>query len=65
MNNTRTIEVNADFVADALYDRFNAVKDIRANAIHEEKIDEFVDLICECGTLASSASEIIDNWLIN
>lgn len=65
MNNTRTIEVNADFVADALYDRFEAVKDRWANAIHEEKIDEFVDFICDCGTCASSASEIIDNWLIN
>ena len=48
MKNTRTVEVNADFVADALYNRFNAVKDTRASAIHEEKIDEFVDLICDC-----------------
>ena len=48
MGNTRTITVNADFVADALYERFEAVKDRRANAIHEEKIDEFVELICDC-----------------
>ena len=65
MKNTRTITVNADFVADALYERFEAVKDRRANAIHKEKIDEFIDSICDCGTCASSASEIIDNWLIN
>jgi hypothetical protein len=65
MKNERFIQVNPDFVTDALYERFNAVKDRRASQIHKEKIDEFVELIADCGTCAGSASEVIDNWLIN
>ena len=42
------VPVSRDFISDALYERFEAVKDRRASQIHIEKIDEFVDLVCEC-----------------
>ena len=59
------VECNPDFIRDALYRRFDAVKDNWANEIHNEKIDDLVDLVAEVGTTEGSASEVIDNWLIN
>ena len=65
MQNTRMVEVNPDFIRQALYDRFDDVKDRWWMEIHHEKIDDLVDLVAEVWTTAGSASEIIDNWLIN
>lgn len=65
MRNTYLVQCNPDFIRDALYQRFDHVKDNWAMEIHNEKIDEFVDLVSECWTNAGSASEVIDNWLIN
>ena len=65
MQNIRMVECNPDFIRDALYRRFDAVKDNWANEIHNEKIDDLVDLVAEVWTTAGSASEIIDNRLIN
>ena len=59
------VPVSRDFISDALYERFEAVKDRRASQIHIEKIDEFVDLVCECWGNLHSASYVIDNRLIN
>ncbi len=58
-------QVSVSFIEDALYERFNAVKDNRWKAIHEKAIDQLVELIADCGTNAPSASHVIDNWLIN
>ena len=65
MRNTYLVQCNPDFIRDALYERFDHVKDNWAMEIHNEKIDDFVDLVSECWTNAGSASEIIDNRLIN
>ena len=43
------VPVSRDFIEDALYERFDAVKDRRASQIHIEKIDEFVEMVAECG----------------
>ena len=63
--NERLVQVNPDFIRDALYDHYQLVKDNRGGEIYEKFIDDFVDLVAECWTSASSPWEIIDNWLIN
>lgn len=65
MKNNRQVLVNPDFIKQALYDRYDDVKDLRWKDIHEKVIDDFVDLIADCWTNASSAWEIVDNWLVN
>lgn len=65
MKNTRMVEVNPDFIRQALYDRYDDVKDRWWMEIHSVKIDDLVDMIAEMWTAAGSASEIIDNRLIN
>ena len=42
------VPVSKEFIEDALYERFYAVQDRRASAIHSEKIDEFVEMVSEC-----------------
>ena len=42
------VPVSREFIEDALYTRFDAVKDCWASDIHREKIDEFVELVSEC-----------------
>lgn len=59
------VPVSREFIEDALYTRFDAVKDCWASEIHREKIDEFVELVSECWWPIHSASYVIDNWLIN
>lgn len=59
------VPVSKEFIEDALYERFYAVQDRRASAIHSEKIDEFVEMVSECWWPIHSASYVIDNWLIN
>lgn len=59
------VPVSRDFIEDALYERFDAVKDRRASQIHIEKIDEFVEMVAECGWELHSASYVIDNRVIN
>ena len=62
---TQKIEVNIDFVIDALDMRYNDVKDMwGCNASHE-LWDQALDLVRECGFSCSSASEYVDNYLIN
>jgi len=65
MQNTRMVECNPDFIRQALYDRYDDVKDRWWMEIHSVKIDDLVDMIAEMWTAAGSASEIIDNRLIN
>ena len=42
------VPVSREFIEDALYERFDAVKDRWASDIHREKIDEFVEMVSEC-----------------
>lgn len=64
INNKQLVQVHPDFLRDALYDRYELVKDNRGGEIYDEFIDDLVELICDCWTNAT-AWEIIDNWLIN
>jgi hypothetical protein len=65
MQNTRMVQCNPEFIRQALYDRYDDVKDRWWMENYNEKIDDFVDFVAECWTSAGSASEIIDNRLIN
>lgn len=59
------IEVNIDFVIDALEMRYNDVKDQwRGEAAHD-LWEQALDLVRECGFSCSNASEYVDNYLIN
>ena len=46
--NKKLVPVSREFIEDALYTRFDAVKDCWASAIHREKIDNFVEMVSEC-----------------
>ena len=64
-NDERLVQVNPDFIRQALYDRYDDVKDRRGGKIYDKFIDDLVDLIADCWTSAGSPGEIIDNRLIN
>lgn len=64
-NNERLVQVNPNFIKYALYDRYDLVKDRRGGEIYDNFIDDFIELVLECWTMANSPWEIIDNRLIN
>lgn len=59
------IEVNIDFVIDALEMRYNDVKDQWGGEAAHDLWEQALDLVRECGFSCSSASEYVDNYLIN
>lgn len=59
------IEVNIDFVIDTLEMRYNEVKDQWGCEASHELWELALDLARECGFSCSSASEYVDNYLIN
>ena len=59
------IEVNVDFVIDALEMRYNDVKDQWGCEASHDLWQQALDLVRECGFSCSSASEYVDNYLIN
>lgn len=55
-----------DFIIQALYDRYNAVKDNWGCQIHEKMIDELVEMIADAWVWEwVTAWTIIDNRLVN
>lgn len=59
------VPVSREFIEDALYERFEVVKDRRASDIHEKVVDIFIELVSECWWPIHTASYVIDNWLLN
>ena len=59
------IELNVDFVIDALEMRYNDVKDQWGGEAAHDLWEQALDLVRECGFSCSSASEYVDNYLIN
>ena len=59
------IEVNIDFVIDALEMRYNDVKDQWGCEASHDLWEQALDMVRECGFSCSSASEYVDNYLIN
>lgn len=54
------------FIEQALYDRYNDVKENWGSEIHEKCIDELVSRVAEYWVREwDTAWTIIDNWLIN
>jgi hypothetical protein len=47
-NDKDLIPVSREFIEDALYERFDAVKDRRASEIHNKVIDIFIEMVSEC-----------------
>lgn len=62
---TQMIEVNVDFVIDALEMRYNDVKDQWGCESAHSLWEQALDLVRDCGFGCSSASEYVDNYLIN
>ena len=59
------IEVNIDFVINALEMRYNDVKNQWGCEASHDLWEQALDLVRECGFGCSSASEYVDNYLIN
>lgn len=63
MNNQ--ITVSLEFVIAALESRYEDVKDLWGCKASQELWEKALDLVRECGFSCSSASEYVDNYLIN
>ena len=57
--------VSEDFVSQALYDRFEAVKGLWASAAATALFEQLIDLLIEVGGVNGSSWVIVDNFLIN
>ena len=57
--------VSEDFVSQALYDRFEAVKTLWASAAATALFEQLIDLLIEVGEFHGSSWIIVDNYLIN
>lgn len=57
--------VSEDFVSQALYDRFEAVKTLWASEAATALFEQLIDLLIEVGGFQGSAYVIVDNYLIN
>lgn len=57
--------VSEDFVSQALYDRFEAVKTLWASAAATALFEQLIDLLIEVGEFNGSSCVIVDNFLIN
>ncbi len=57
--------VSEDFVSQALYDRFEAVKTLWASEAATALFEQFIDLLIEVGEFNGSSYVIVDNYLIN
>lgn len=57
--------VSEDFVSQALYDRFEAVKGLWASAAATALFEQLIDLLIEVGEFKGSNYVIVDNFLIN
>lgn len=64
MRETRTVPASVDFIEQALYDRYDDVKERRWCEIHDKAIDTLVEICCKSWVYASAWS-IIDNRLVN
>ena len=57
--------VSEDFVSQALYDRFEMVKELWASAAATALFEQLIDLLTEVGELHGSSWVIVDNFLVN
>ncbi len=57
--------VSEDFVSQALYDRFEAVKTLWASAAATALFEQLIDLLTDVGEFHGSSWVIVDNFLIN
>jgi hypothetical protein len=57
--------VSEDFVSQALYDRFEAVKTLWASAAATALFEQLIDLLIDGGEFHGSSWIIVDNFLIN
>ncbi len=57
--------VSEDFVSQALYDRFEAVKTLWASAAATALFEQLIDLLTDVGEFHGSSWIIVDNYLIN
>ena len=57
--------VSEDFVSQALYDRFEAVKGLWASEAASALFEQLIDLLIEVGEFNGSSCVIVDNYLIN
>lgn len=57
--------VSEDFVSQALYDRFEAVKTLWASAAATALFEQLIDLLIEVGEFNGSSWIIVDNFLVN
>jgi len=57
--------VSEDFMSQALYDRFEAVKTLWASAAATALFEQLIDLLIEVGGFNGSSWIIVDNYLIN
>ncbi len=57
--------VSEDFVSQALYDRFEAVKTLWASEAATALFEQLIDLLIDVGGFQGSAYVIVDNYLIN
>ena len=57
--------VSEDFVSQALYDRFEAVKGLWASAAATALFEQLIDLLIEVGEFHSPSGVIVDNFLVN
>ncbi len=57
--------VSEDFVSQALYDRFEAVKTLWASAAATALFEQLIDLLTDVGEFHGSSWIIVDNFLIN
>lgn len=64
---TYTIEVNANFVTEALQAHYDGVKDLWGCDASEALFDQALDIVAECGLgeHVTSPSFFVDNYLIN
>lgn len=57
--------VSCDFVSQALYDRYEAVKGLWASEAASALFEQLIDLLTQVGELHGSSWVIVDNFLIN
>lgn len=63
--NNQMIQVDVEFVITALENRYEDVKNNWGNEASESLWEQALDLVRDCGFSCSSASEYVDNYLIN
>jgi hypothetical protein len=57
--------VSSDFVSQALYDRYEAVKTLWASEAASALFEQLIDLMLDIGEINASSWVIVDNFLVN